>query len=283
MSKWTCACCKIPESKLFVSEPNPSWFGNSGNEPRNKDWTNKNWLKSRFHFSFAEYNHPGNSSFGVLRVMNDDLVQPFRGFGNHPHRNMEICTYVLEGELSHKDSMGSERTIGRGALQFMSSGTGIQHSEHNRSKDKPLRFIQLWFTPRRMNQRPMYGDYTPSASDREDRWLHLVGDADNERSAGVPIRIGTDVNIHVTELSKEGVEIQFLVQKDRQAYMLCMEGGGDVKLLDAERRTAGRASFTRHDGLEIFGPCTLTLTAAKGTLHAMLVEMAKDGRGGRTD
>eukprot|EP01031_Cornospumella_fuschlensis_P035279 gene35279-42746_t len=88
---------KIPQAKLGVSEPNPAWFGNKGNEPSNPAWTNPNWLKSRFHFSFAEYSNSRNMAFGVLRVMNDDLVQPNRGFGAHPHRDVEICTYVVEG------------------------------------------------------------------------------------------------------------------------------------------------------------------------------------------
>jgi len=113
---------KIPESKLGVSEPPPSWFGNRENERNNGKWTNTNWLKSRFHFSFAEYSNPRNQNFGVLRVMNDDLVQPDRGFGEHPHRDVEICTYVVEGKLTHKDSMGTAETLGRGAVQFMTAG-----------------------------------------------------------------------------------------------------------------------------------------------------------------
>ena len=92
---------KIPQSKLEVSEPNPSWFGNQPNEA-NPRWTNKNWLMSRFHFSFAEYSNHRNTGFGVLRVMNDDLVQPDRGFSSHPHRDTEICTYIVDGKLSHK-------------------------------------------------------------------------------------------------------------------------------------------------------------------------------------
>lgn len=106
---------------LFVSEPNPAWFGNPKNLKQHAHWTNSNWLKSRFHFSFAEYHDQNRSRFGVLRVMNDDLVQPDRGFGTHPHANMEICTYVVSGELTHQDSMGTEETLQRGAIQFMTA------------------------------------------------------------------------------------------------------------------------------------------------------------------
>lgn len=108
---------------------------------------NKNWLKSRFHFNFAEY-HSGPSQFGHLRVMNDDLVQPRRGFGMHPHRDMEIMTFIIHGKLTHKDSMGTEETLGRGGVQFMTAGRGIRHSEHN-LHDEPLRFVQCWVMPRR--------------------------------------------------------------------------------------------------------------------------------------
>lgn len=108
----------IPNSRLGSSKPDPSAFGNPPNEA-SELWTDKNWLFSRFHFSFAEYYNPRNLAFGVLRVMNDDLVQPMRGFGAHPHRDMEICTYVVEGKLTHKDSMGTSETLERGAVQFM--------------------------------------------------------------------------------------------------------------------------------------------------------------------
>jgi redox-sensitive bicupin YhaK (pirin superfamily) len=108
-------------NEYVLLEPNPAWFGNPGNENNNPEWTNSNWLKSRFHFSFAEYSNPRNTGFGVLRVMNDDLVQPNRGFGAHPHRDVEICTYVVEGELTHQDSIGTKETLGRGAIQFMVS------------------------------------------------------------------------------------------------------------------------------------------------------------------
>ena len=103
---------------LFVSEPNPSWFGNGPNE-KSPSWTNGNWLKSRFHFSFAEYRNPANSQFGPLRVMNDDLVQPLRGFGTHPHRDAEIMTYVVQGTLTHEDSMGNKGNVNRGGLQYL--------------------------------------------------------------------------------------------------------------------------------------------------------------------
>ena len=121
----------IKSSSLYVSQPSPSWFGNPPDKPDGA-WSCKHWLTSRFHFSFAEYaGGPGN--FGVLRVVNDDIVQPKRGFGTHPHRDMEILTWVLAGQIAHKDSMGHSAVSGPGEIQAMSAGSGIAHSEFNAS------------------------------------------------------------------------------------------------------------------------------------------------------
>ncbi len=188
-------------------------FGNKPNERSNPNWTNVNWLKSRFHFSFAEYSNHRNTGFGVLRVMNDDLVQPSRGllvsltkfvgpflyiwctssgFGTHPHRDAEICTYVVDGFLTHKDSMGTEESIGRGAIQFMvcfvfssssfvfiwllpqTAGSGITHSEHNLHTTDPLRFIQIWMNPRSRGLKPNYGSFNSPCADRHNQWWEKI-------------------------------------------------------------------------------------------------------------
>ena len=101
------------------------------------------WLRSKFHFSFAEYYNPSNMGFGVLRVINDDLIDPHTGFDTHPHKDMEIISYVIEGELTHGDSMGNKSTLKRGQVQYMSAGTGVYHSEHNLAKGIS-RFLQIW-------------------------------------------------------------------------------------------------------------------------------------------
>ncbi|CAE7720391.1 unnamed protein product [Symbiodinium pilosum] len=178
-----------------MSEPNPAWFGNRPNpEFREPGWTNRNWLKSRFHFNFAEYDE-GPSGFGVLRVMNDDLVQPKRGFGMHPHRDMEIVTFIIQGSLTHRDSTGTDETIGRGGVQFMTAGTGIRHSEHN-LQSTALRFVQCWVVPRRRGLRPKYGSMLGNAEAegmRWNRWAHVVCDADGEHKA--PVQIYQDCNV----------------------------------------------------------------------------------------
>jgi uncharacterized cupin superfamily protein len=165
---------RIARSSLFVSEPDPRMFGNSRNEPELPGWTNKNWLKSRFHFSFAEW-RDGPSRYGALRVLNDDLVQPRRGFGTHRHSDMEIVTLVVTGELSHADSMGSGETLGRGSIQYMSAGEGVNHSEQNAGA-VPVRFIQSWVVPRTRGAEPVYGSLPDSEARRaarHNKWEHI--------------------------------------------------------------------------------------------------------------
>lgn len=238
---------KIPNNKLFVSEPNPNWFGNSANEINNNLWTNKNWLKSRFHFSFAEYNNHHNSQFGILRVLNDDLVQPNRGFGEHPHRDVEICTYIVEGSLSHQDSTGTEETLSRGAVQFMTAGSGIYHSEHNRDTKLPLRFLQLWITTRKRGLSPNYGSYIGNSLARTNQWEHIVSDIESKFKT--PIKINQDANIFVTEVDPNGTkEVEITIDKSRQAYLVCVEGS--IKITGEY----GEETLSRHDAAELFGP-----------------------------
>eukprot|EP00051_Salpingoeca_urceolata_P002222 m.48216 g.48216 ORF g.48216 m.48216 type:complete len:269 (+) comp11980_c0_seq1:316-1122(+) len=259
----------VPAASLFVSEPDPSWFGNGANTPSNSTWTNNNWLKSRFHFSFAEYHDSERSNFGVLRVMNDDLVQPDRGFGTHPHANMEICTYVIEGELTHQDSMGTQESLGRGSIQFMTAGTGVRHSEFNLSKDKPLRFIQMWIDPRTRGLKPNYGSLRGDAQQacRKNKFAHLVSDIAS--SAGTPVKINQDASIYVGE-PDQATTLAFDVAQGRGAYLLCMEGTVDV----AGSAHEGTQALERHDAARIRGANSLQITATSPGSHVLIVEMA---------
>jgi len=263
---------KVSDSLLFVSQPAPVHFGNPPNEPSNSYWTNSNWLQSRFHFSFAEYHTTKNLHFGPLRVLNDDLIQPLRGFATHPHSNAEIVTYILEGELTHKDSMGTSETLSRGAIQFMTAGTGIRHSEHNLNPTKPLRIIQMWFTPRTSQLTPNYGSMSGDTSLFKNKWAHLVSDVKNTADK-TPVKINQDVNIFVA-LAQQGVSLDFMVSENRQAYFLCMEGDVTVKG-DHESE-----ELTRHDAAEVKGKNALVVTGKTDDAHVMIVEMAitKDSR-----
>mmetsp|Transcript_99 Transcript_99/g.337 ORF Transcript_99/g.337 Transcript_99/m.337 type:complete len:275 (+) Transcript_99:343-1167(+) len=264
---------KVDEGILFVSEPNPFMFGNGKNDPNNSAWTNKNWLKSRFHFSFAEYHNPRNSHFGKMRVMNDDLVQPNRGFGAHPHANMEIVTYVVHGELSHADNKGNQESLGRHSTQFMSAGQGVVHSEFNDSTKSPVRFIQMWFMPRMMNIDTRYGSTQGNAEALTNKWQHLVSDDDS--SFSTPVKICQDINIYVTLLD-EGKEIDFHVNSNRQAYLLCVEGTVTLQGTRGDGKEE-KTELKAHDAAELFGDIKLNMHAEATGTHLLLVEMKKDG------
>ena len=220
------------------------------------------WLQSRFHFSFAEYCNPKNMNFGVLRVMNDDIVQPQNGFGAHPHKDMEIFSYVLAGELSHSDSMGNEDTLLRGDMQYMSAGTGVVHSEMNGSRNEAARFIQTWILPRQKRLSPNYGSRRFTRADRLNRWLHLLGDADVSDS-GAAVGIHQDANAYVSEL-EDGQSLRYELQAGRQAYLKVLEG--DIAL--------GDLALGHGDAAEIRdAPIELT---ARSAAHIMLIEMSAD-------
>lgn len=218
------------------------------------------WLDSRFHFSFAEYYNPKNMRFGVLRVVNDDLVQPGHGFDTHPHRDMEILSYVVEGELTHADSMNNRRTLSRGQVQYMSAGTGVLHSEYNLGQ-KPLRFLQIWILPDREGYKPNYGDYPFEFSDREDLWMPVASSSENKTSAA-PIRIHADVNVFAAVVSK-GKSLDFKVDRDRQAYLVLIEGEAQIDDIILSER----------DALEIIEQ-NIVVQAVE-TSHLLIFEMEK--------
>jgi redox-sensitive bicupin YhaK (pirin superfamily) len=258
---------KVPAESLFVSEPDPRMFGNGRNNPDADGWNNGNWLKSRFHFNFAEY-HSGRNNFGVLRVMNDDLVQPDRGFGEHPHRDMEIVTFIVDGDLAHKDSTGNKEVLGRGSVQFMTAGKGVYHSEFNASKSRPVRFIQTWITPRTRGLQPNYGSMVgeeSAAAARHNQWAHVMSDVDS-KVMHTPVQINQDCNMYVTELDPNTSAPTVTIAEGRQAYMLVMEG---------EIALQSGPSLGRHDAAEIYGPVTRDLVAGSEGAFVIYFEMAR--------
>jgi hypothetical protein len=144
---------------------------------------NHGWLHSRHTFSFADYYDPERVHFGMLRVLNDDIVEAGMGFSTHPHDNMEIISIPLEGDLEHKDSMGNISVIKHGDVQVMSAGSGITHSEYNRNKDRRVKFLQIWVFPDRKNVKPRYDQMTLNIADRHNRLQQIL--SPNPDDAGV--------------------------------------------------------------------------------------------------
>lgn len=139
------------------------------------------WLNSHHSFSFANYHNPERMNFGVLRVLNDDIVAPAKGFGKHPHDNMEIISIPLEGDLEHQDSMGNVTVIKEGDVQVMSAGTGVFHSEYNKNKDKAVKFLQIWMFPNKRNVAPRYDQITLKAKTAESPFQQILSpSADDE-------------------------------------------------------------------------------------------------------
>lgn len=215
------------------------------------------WLKSLFHFSFDEYDNPDRVNFGALRVVNDDIIKPNTGFAMRPHRDMEIVSYVVDGQLSHGDSMGHKNTISRGHIQYMSAGTGIVHSEHNFGNDD-LRLLQIWIYPQRRGLQPFYGDSRFDWSLRQNRLLHMV----SPKVGKAPVQVNADVNLYALELAA-GRELEFPLSAGRQVYLIQIEGASAVNGVSLQTRDAAEATGES------------LLIQAREKSHMLFIEMAK--------
>ena len=188
------------------------------------------WLLSRHTFSFSDYYDPEHMGFGPLRVINEDRVQPGQGFGTHGHRDMEIISYVLEGALEHKDSIGTGSVIYPGDVQVMSAGTGIRHSEFNHSKTDLVHFLQIWIIPDREGIKPRYDQKKFSDSEKRGR-LRLVGSADGREGS---IVIHQDVDLF-TGILDRGEQTTHNFRNGRNGWIQVARGAIEAngRLLDA--------------------------------------------------
>ncbi|GAC1571200.1 MAG: pirin family protein [Candidatus Elarobacter sp.] len=164
------------------------------------------WLKTSHSFSFADYFDPANVNWGALRVFNDDTVIAGKGFGTHPHRDMEIVTYVLRGELEHKDSLGHQGVVAPGGVQYISAGTGVRHSEFNHSHDDDVHFVQMWVVPRRNGETPLYGQHAFTEDERRNRWLVV---ASGEAGVASPVTLRQDATMRVARLEQSALTHAF--------------------------------------------------------------------------
>jgi redox-sensitive bicupin YhaK (pirin superfamily) len=181
------------------------------------------WLKSFHTFSFADYQDPKHMGFGPLRVINEDRVQPGQGFGTHGHRDMEIISYVLEGGLAHKDSMGNGSVIRPGDVQRMSAGTGVRHSEYNASDRDPVHFLQIWIEPDQRGVEPSYEEKHFDDASKRGR-LRLIASADGRDGS---VRIHQDANLYAALV--DGSEAVALEPKTgRRVYVHLVRGEAQV-------------------------------------------------------
>jgi quercetin 2,3-dioxygenase len=204
------------------------------------------WLDSRFSFSFAEYFDPEHVQFRTLRVMNDDHIAGGAGFPTHPHRDMEIVTYVLEGALAHKDSMGNGSVIRPGDVQYMSAGTGVAHSEFNASEKDPVHLYQIWMFPDKKNYEPVYDQKNFSAVDKRGK-LRLVVSPDGREGS---VKIRQDNELYATVLGP-GESVKHEIQKDRHAYVQVARGS--VTLNGEKLETGDGAAISEEKSLQLTG------------------------------
>ncbi len=202
------------------------------------------WLRSYHSFSFADYYDPREMGWGTLRVINEDRVVPGAGFGAHSHRDMEIISYVLDGELQHKDSMGNGEIIRPGDVQRMSAGTGVQHSEFNPSQDAPVHFLQIWIQPERTGIKPGYEQ--KSFADEEKRGkLCLIASHDGREGS---VTVHQDVDIYVS-LPGPAENISHQFASGRLGYVHLVKGA--VSLNGIDLKTGDAAKIDAEPGLII--------------------------------
>jgi quercetin 2,3-dioxygenase len=181
---------------------------------------NHGWLQSFHSFSFANYHNPERMNFGVLRVLNDDTVAAGMGFGTHPHNDMEIISIPLEGALQHKDSMGTSTVIHQEDIQIMSAGTGVQHSEYNNSKDKQVKFLQIWIIPNKKSVAPRYDQITLKKEDRKNKLQQIV--SPNADDDGVWIL--QNAWFHLGDLEK-GIATEYAMKSNENGLYLFVLSG----------------------------------------------------------
>ncbi len=214
------------------------------------------WLQSRHSFSFGRYYNPNETGHGKLLVINDDIVAPGAGFGMHPHSNMEILSYVLEGKIAHKDSAGNEYEVPAGDFQLMSAGRGIAHSEYNASRQEPLRFLQIWILPNVSNSQPGYQQKHFEKSNGQQLILSPDG-------AEGSLQIKQNTWVSRIQLDS-GQSLTMQHDRTQKAYLHLVKGGLSVN--------AGH-QISAGDGLKVFEPQVLELTSQAADTEVLMFEV----------
>lgn len=192
------------------------------------------WLHSRFSFSFAEYQDPANTRFGMMRVFNDDIVQPGSGFGMHPHADMEIVTYVIDGKLEHKDSLGNKGVIESGEVQRMTAGSGIYHSEYNPSADTPVRLLQMWVYPKHKDLTPSWEQKRFTREEQRGKLLPVISGGGAEGA----LHIHQDASFYLTTL-QAGETVRHTPDGNRRLLLFVIKGTASAAVADTSLEGGG--------------------------------------------
>jgi redox-sensitive bicupin YhaK (pirin superfamily) len=220
----------------------------------------RDWLSTYWHFSFDHYRDPANVHFGPLRVFNDDVIRPGGGFPMHGHREMEILTYVLEGRLEHRDSMGNTGVIGPGEVQRMTAGTGVEHSEYNASKSEPVHLLQFWILPAAKGLAPSWEQLRFTAAERRGKLLPVAVPVDSPGGAKA-VRIHQDATVYASELAP-GETVQHALAAGRRAYVFVISG--ELVVNGEALRAGDQARISDERGLRI---------AASQPAHFLLIDL----------
>jgi redox-sensitive bicupin YhaK (pirin superfamily) len=220
------------------------------------------WLDSRHTFSFADYYDPNYMGFGSLRVINEDRVQPGRGFGTHSHRDMEIISYVLEGALEHKDSLGTGSVIRPGNVQRMSAGKGVEHSEFNHSKSELVHFLQIWIIPERMGLRASYEEKNFPDAEKRGR-LRLIASRDGRDGS---VLVHQDVSVFASLLAN-GEVVEHRPARNRKCWLQIVRGSATLNGTQLE--TGDGAGIVDEDRLSV---------EAKSDAEILLFDVGQNGR-----
>ena len=212
---------------------------------------NHGWLQSQHSFSFGNYHDPERMNFGMLRVLNDDVVQPGMGFATHTHKNMEIISIPLQGDLEHKDSMGNTTVIKQGDVQVMSTGKVISHSEYNKNIDREVKFLQIWVIPNKNEVEPRYNQITITNTDSKNRFIQVLSPNSNDDG----VWIYQNAWFYLGEFEKGHEQTYEVNDKSNGIYVFVLEGNSTIE----------RQNLNKRDGLGIRETDKITITADSDT------------------
>lgn len=224
-----------------------------------RGYADHGWLKSYHSFSFAGYYNAERIHFGALRVLNDDFVEGGKGFGKHPHQNMEIISIPLEGDLEHQDSMGNIAVIKKGDVQVMSAGSGIEHSEYNKNLQKPVKFLQIWILPDKKNVAPRYDQLTLDEADRINKLQQILSPDKDDKG----VWIHQQAWMHLGKFS-DGKEVNYVFNKSGNgAYVFILRGTFEVD----------EQSLQQRDGMGITQTEMFSIKALSDEAEILIIEV----------